>query len=411
MRLCGRRYPTQPPPTHAPTDFSAAAARAGLALACVLVLICRPALALVTLNDGTDKIYVSGTFSMGFDSNISASAANTSDVTQSAGINVEYQRRAGLIGVNASVSYSLNQFLKNKSNNSANPAYSIEFDKTTGRTTGTLNINAQRSSQADVAANVHTVSWNINTGLNLRYPVIERYSFTGSFNYGMLRYTETGGQQLINLTTEAAAVGLFYVLSEERDLYANYRYRNEASSDNTSTADHEVSFGVNGRIIGQLNGNISVGYQLRFPHGILVDGVPDNTSYRSITATGAAAYHLTKKIALNASLSKDFATTSTNATTDTTATSLNLAYSMNAKISATTGVGYGISNFLGPFGLVPGTSIERKDSYFSWSDGVSYTFNGHLSLSLSYGFFKNWSNLSFATFKRNSFTLTVSSRW
>ena len=221
----------------------------------------------MTLNDGTDKIFVSGTFAMGYDSNISASAANTADFTYASTMVIEYQRKAGLIGVNGTIGFGLNDFVKNPGYDTLNPNYSLELDKGTGRLTGALTLSAQRASQADVAVNLYDTSWNYSLGLNLHYPVIERYSFALSLNYGLIDYTDTGGQPLVNLSTYSASLSLFYILSEQRDLFATYRYRLEDSSATTSTTDEAISLGVNGKILWEINGSLSVGYELRTPRG------------------------------------------------------------------------------------------------------------------------------------------------
>ena len=309
-------------------------------------------MALVTLNDGTDKIYVSGTWSMGYDTNISASSDNTADTTYSAGATIEYQRRAGLIGVNANVNFTLNRFLKNTTYDNLNPTYSLEFDKSTGRTTGTLNLNAVRSSQTDAAVNLYTTSWNYTANLNVHYPIIDRYSLAGSFTYGLLDYTKTSGQPLDNLSTYSSSLSLFYILSDERDLFASYSYSYGDSSANTSTVDDGISLGVHGKIIWEINGSLSVGYTVRNPHGVpdtvtLTDTVPQG-SYTDVTANASANWNANRKLAFTGSLSKEFSTTATDATTDTLAASLDATYAFNARLSAGTGIGGGETRFFGP---------------------------------------------------------------
>lgn len=367
--------------------------------------------ALVTLNDGTDKIYVTGTFSMAFDSNISASAQNMSDTTYSAGFQIEYQRRAGMIGVNANINLGSITYAKNRTYNSLNPTYSLELDKNTGRTTGVLNLSAARTSQADAAANTLDQSWAYNVGLNLHYPVIERYSLTGSLGYGYIDYSKTANQPLVNLSSYTGTLGLFYILSEMRDVFVNYRWRYEEASANTGTTDDALMFGVSGKIIWEINGSVSLGYQTRTPHGIETGTTVPAESESDWTASASATWTANRKLTFTGSLSRDFSTTSLDATTDTTAASLDATYAVNARLSAGTGVGGGESRFLGPLGLIPSTDIQRRDYYFTWNASVSYSLNQHLHATLTYGFFKNWSNLGLATFDRNSLTLMLSSRW
>ena len=271
-------------------------------------------------------------------------------------------------------------------------------------------MSAVQSSQADAAANVRDVSWSYNIGLNVRYPVIERYSVTASLGYGLIDYTQTGGQPLVNLSNYTANLGLFYILNEQRDLFFSYRFRFEPSSKSTSDTDNALMFGVSGKIYGEINGSLSVGYQVRSPHGFLYNGQTLGNE-GSMTASGSLTWTANKKLSFTGSISKDFTTTSLDATTDTTAVSLDAAYAMNARLSAGTGIGAGTSLFLGPLGQIPNTNTQRRDYYFSWNANVSYSMGEHLHATLAYGFFKNWSNLGLATFIRNNFSLSLSSRW
>jgi hypothetical protein len=374
-------------------------------------LVAGPARALVTLNDGTDKIYVSGTFSMGYDSNINASAAATADTTTSATMQLEYQRRAGLIGVNADVSFAVNRFVKNTTYDTLNPTYSLELDKGTGRTTGTLNLSATRSSQTDASVNLYTTDWNYSASLNVHYPVIDRYSLAGTFSYGYLDYTEKGGQPLDDLSTYSSSLSLFYILSDERDLFATYRYRYEQSSSDTSTIDNALSLGVHGKVFWEINGSLSAGYQVREPEGIASTTAAPETSDSAFTANASVSWNANRRLSFTASLSKDFETTATDATTDTTASTLDVNYAYNASLSAAAGVGAGENDFLGVGGLIAGTDEDRRDYYFTSNASVNYTFTERLHVSLAYVFFRNWSNLGFASFTRDTLTLSLSSRW
>lgn len=118
--------------------------------------------------------------------------------------------------------------------------------KDSGRTTGALSLLAQRDSRADPAANMRTDSWNYDAGLDFRYPVIERYSVSGSLDYGLRDYTDN--TVLVDLSTYAASADLFYVVTTARDLIAGYRMRSSNTSADTSFQDHAFTLGVSGRI-------------------------------------------------------------------------------------------------------------------------------------------------------------------
>ena len=79
---------------------------AALAFVLATSLAVTPAHALVTLNDGHDKIFVSGSVSVSRDSNVFANSDNKGDFVYSTSLSAEYTRRAGWIGVNANASVS-----------------------------------------------------------------------------------------------------------------------------------------------------------------------------------------------------------------------------------------------------------------------------------------------------------------
>jgi hypothetical protein len=191
----------------------------------------------VTLNDGTDKIFVTGSVNVSRDSNIFSSRAGGSDYVYSGGVGVEYTRKAGWIGVNAGVGLDISRFDKFSGENFQNPRFSAELNKQTGRTTGALNLNAARQSRADAALNSRNTSWNYGAGLNVKYPVIERYTLSGGLGYNQIKYVDNPA--FVDLSSYSANLNLFYILSNERDLFAGYRYRFSETSRNTHDTDTE----------------------------------------------------------------------------------------------------------------------------------------------------------------------------
>ena len=161
-----------------------------LAGAALVQITTATALALVKFNEGRDQIFVTGTMTIGYDSNIFSNNTNESDVVTSTTLALEYVRRAGMISVNGNVGWNLGSFAENGSENFSNPSMGLELVKNTGRTTGSFTLGASRQSQADPNIGQRTDSWNYNAGLNWKYPVIERYSLAGCFGYGLLDYID-----------------------------------------------------------------------------------------------------------------------------------------------------------------------------------------------------------------------------
>ena len=365
-----------------------------------MMLATSSARALVRFNDGKDQIYVTGTVAYGIDSNIFSSKGGGGDSTFNFGLNVEYQRRAGIIGVNAAMGWDLWRFDKFPSENFLNPHMSLELAKDTGRTTGSLQLSAARQSSTDSAANLRTQSWAYGTNLNWKYPVVERYTLSGGIGYSLMDYQDN--TSVSDLATFTANVDMFYVYNTERDLMAGYRYRLSDTSTNTQDVDHNIYAGVSGKIFSKLSGNVRVGYQLR--QSAAVGPIPAST-FTGYTLSGGAGWALTKRISLTGSVGKDFTTTSTDISTDSLTASLQADYTYNAKHSYFAGIGYGESKFLGVAGA------GRRDYNFSWNAGVNYTPSEHFKVSLAYSYFQNWSNRTASNFARDSVTLTLTSRW
>ncbi len=392
------------------------------------VIACSPAYALVSLNDGKEKIYVSASTTITRDSNIFSSSTGTSDYLTSTSLTIEYTRRVGWIGVNGNIAYSLGRFSKNDQQNFRNPAYSAEFTKQTGRTTGSLTLNAQRSSRADASVNLRVTSWNYAAGLNFRYPIIERYSLSGSLGYSLVDYSKPGrdpndpnpppASPFVNLASYSASINLFYILSDARDISLGYRYRLSETSKDTSTVDQGINVGVNGRILPALNGSVQFGVQRRTPRG-LRNGTTDGT-FSSYFASGTTSYNFNRKASSNFTISKDFSTTATDVTIDSTSLSATFTYAINAHWSADASVGWSSNLFLGNGGLVSidrnndgvvEEIIRRRDRSFTWGAGLNYTMSEHFKASLNYNYSRNSSNVDFSSFDRSGYSLTLSTRW
>jgi outer membrane receptor protein involved in Fe transport len=369
-----------------------------------VALLTQQARALVTLNDGTDKIFVTGSVNVTRDSNIFSSRTGGSDYVYSGGVGLEYTRKAGWIGVNAGVGLDISRFDKFSGENFQNPRFSAEFNKQTGRTTGALNLNAARQSRADAALNSRNTSWNYGAGLNVKYPVIERYTLSGGLGYNQIKYVDNPA--FVDLSSYSANLNLFYILSNERDLFAGYRYRFSETSRNTHDTDHGVNVGISGRILPRVNGSVSVGYQVRKPNDDL-----RNTSYQSWTSTAAVSYAFNKKATLSGQVGKDFSNTALDTTLDSLTAGLELQYAHNAKLTLSANVGYGQNDFLGQGGLIFGTNIGREDTSFDWGARIGYTFSQHLSLYLAYSYTQNWSNSIAGDYERSSWSAGASSRW
>jgi hypothetical protein len=386
--------------------------RATVAIMLATILGCPPAEALVALNDGHDRIFVTGSAGMSYDSNVFANRDGKGDYAYNTGFTAEYTRRAGWIGVNGSVAISGSHYATIKGIDFTNPTFSFELNKQSGRTTGAFTLNVARESRADAAVNLRSTSWSYTPGLNIKYPITGTYTLAANFGYAARKYVDE--TILTNLSTYSANFDLYHVLTQDRDMSLGYRYRFAETSAKSHYTDHGINLGLSGKIIRGLNGGFQLGYQTRVPSG----SASVDPKYGSWTAAASVSHTFTKKLSLHGNLSKDLSITGTDASVDTTSAGLDLAYAFSSRMSLSATTSWGDSRFLGERGrevialgppLILGRA--RRDDYYTWSLGTSYSLNEHLSGALGYTWFHNWSTTNLADFVRNSWTASLSSHW
>ncbi len=372
--------------------------RAGLAVLLSAGLVVLPAQALVSIDAGKNQLFINSTASVSYDSNLFANASGGGDYVYSLNVGANFIRRAGLIGMDASVGVSASQYGKFHGEDFQNPNFRTVFSKQTGRTTGEFSLGAARQSRADTAANLRNESWLYDATLSLKYPVIERYSLAATVGYSLRDFADN--TTLVDLTSYNFGLDLFYVYTTDRDLLAGYQFREDRTSVDTKTYDHSFTAGVTGRIIGRLQGSVRAGYEVRMPRGGTTGG-----NYGAWTANASAVWNFTKRLNVTGQLSKDVSTTSTDLSVDTLSTGLDAQYAWNAKTSFSAGTGWSDSKFLGLLGA------GRRDDSWNWSVAMNRTINSHLKASLSYSFSQNWSTLSFADYSRRAAILSLASRF
>lgn len=391
---------------------------AGL-LACLAPL---PAHALFRFNEGRDQVYVTTYVGTGYDSNVFANKNASGDLVINGGAGMEYARKSGLIGVNASLGWDFGNFASYSNEDFLNPSASLELSKGTGRTTGALQLNASRASRADPTVGLRTDSWNYGANLNYRYPIMDRYSLSGNIGWDRIDYQDEGAT-LVDLDAYTISTDLFYSWRSDRDLLAGYRYRLSESSATSQGRDDSIYLGISGRILSKLSGTARVGWTFHkntYPRDTtlpdLLTHVSEDTSdglYVNLSGT----WPVTKKASFLLSLGQDFSTSSTNFQTETSTINLEGKFAHNVKFSTSAHVGAGYTNYLS--GFVDNTPVftpgfhggTRADYYATAGLGASYVFNNHFTFFATYTYYENCSNLPSFTFVRHSVGLTLSTRW
>jgi hypothetical protein len=372
--------------------------RTGLIVLFVGGIIPVPAHALLTFDEGHDQLFATGSLSLAYDSNIAENRFAQGDTIYSAGAGLEYERRAGIISVEASTGLSISHFDKTTSDDFSDPHLQAEFSAKDDLMTADLTLSGARESEPNIVAGLRAVSWNYAAGLSTKYRVNDRYSVSDTFTYSAQDFV-TKSPFLNNVTSYSAGTNLYYIINSARDLFVGYNFGLQETGGGLSFYDHSVNVGIDGKILPKLNGTVSVGYEYQVPHG------SSDQSTGSTTETVALTWNFSRRLKITWDLSQNFNAVATDSSGNTVATSLDAAFSMNSKTSLTGGVGGGYNRF------VDGTEAGRHDLYFTWNAGVNYTINDHFTTSLDYVYYENWSTVGFSDFIRHTITLALNIRF
>ena len=352
--------------------------------------------ALLNIDGTRNQVFVFGHVTFGFDSNIFSSNGGKGDYSMKATVGAEMKRHAGIISVNSTFTLDYVQYAKLTEQSSWNPSFHVEFNKTIGRTTGAFTINAFRTTKADPSVNVRTTSWNFPLGLNVKYPVSDRFYATSNTNYLSRHYTSTTA--LVNAVDYTEGLDGFYVFTSKLDLLGGYRIRVGRTSIDGKTLDQAFTVGATGGLLPKVNGNVRVGYQFRTQQNT-------HETFSQITASVAATWTATRKFNVTGTISRDFATTAAGGSVDTLNATARATYVFTRRFEINGGGGYSRNLFLGK--LVP----FRRDDSLSWDVGAKFSFNEHLRIEVNYNHLRNWSTLSFADFVHYGYSIDLSSRF
>ena len=379
----------------------------------LLALLVFPQSVFALLNiDGTrNQVFVFGELHFGYDSNIFAE--NPSVIAEPGGnddfittfvVGTEYKRGAGTLSVNAHAQLAYERYRTHSDRNAVNPSFRLELGRTTGRLTGTLSLAATRESRADSAINLRTSSWSYPVDLRLRYPVNEKLYLTSDTGYLHRKYEDE--VVLKNLSEFSQAVDFFHVYTSKLDLLGGYRVRFSETLDGRST-DHNFSVGATGGLLPKLNGLVRFGYQFRDVNSTSSNILPGRFS--NYSALAQVNWNATRKFVVVGRLSRDFSTTANSLSVDSLSGNLHANYILTRRYQVDGGIGYGRNRFLNEVITTP--RPPRRDDFFTWDAGVTFTWSEKFKASLTYVHLQNWSTLDLSDFTSNGVSLVLTSRF
>jgi hypothetical protein len=365
----------------------------------LLLLVPCPAPALVNLNDGRDVVFVSGTYGIGFDSNVFTRAAGKQSMTQNVSVSADYTRQAGVIGLNVNVGASASQFESIRGQDFTDPNIAISLRKRHGRTTGALNLTAARESQPDPDVGERTRSWNYTAGLDLRYPVNDRYYLTNNLKFSSRSYL--AGNKYADLRHYTDSVALNYIYTSKLDLNAAYSLGISDSSRDTKAYDHSLTVGASGAILAKLSGTIRVGGQRRNSESTIVG----KETFDSFTSGTSLKWLFSRKLSLAFDLEVDNAMTATDLSVNRATSGLHATFSLTNKLTASAGTSYTVSDYLGT------AAAGRKDETLQFNASLGAALTTRLRTSLGYDYSVNYSTLSAADYERHSLNLSLTANY
>ncbi|HWL15274.1 MAG TPA: hypothetical protein VNR00_06695 [Opitutus sp.] len=368
--------------------------RIGFSLLASMILI-SPARALFNLNEGKELIFVSGTYSIGLDTNVFTRKVAQQSYTQTLTLGVDYSRQAGLISVTANATTVAGGFKDIRGQDFTDPSFALAFRKRYGRTTGVLAFTTRRESQADPDAGERTRAWNNSAGLDLRYPVNDRYYFTNNFRTTTKLYTNKSA--FSDLYTFSDSINVNYIYTSKLDLNGGYTIGISDTSKNTTAVDHSFTVGASGGILPKLSGTVRVGVQRR--NNELPDGTDE--TFDSFTSGTSLKWLFSRRLSFSADLNQDFSITSTDISVNRASAGLHGTASLSSKYIANAGVTYSRSDFLGRAG------DGRRDEMLQFDASIGLAITTHIRTSLAYVYMLNRSNLAGADFERQMLTFTV----
>lgn len=363
-----------------------------------ITMATQPARALLVFNDGKDQVFVTSTYSIGYDTNVFSQRVAKGALTQAFSFGASYTRKAGLITVNAAFSMNLGQFFGIPGQDYADPTFTLGFNKGVGRTTGGLTFNVTKVNTPDPIANDRAIGWNYGTSLNLRYPVIERFFLTNT--------TGVSGSSYANETLFAAqqtysdGIIMNFIYDSKLDLTAGYNFTLSHTHDTTSY-DHSLNLGANGNVLPKLDGSISVGYSADFN-----DYTHAKSEFFSgLDANTSLSWRVTRSLSLTGSVSKAFTISSTDITLDTINYGISAETVLAKRFRTAVAVTYVPTDFLGRAGL------GRRDRLWEFQPNIGTAITTHIRCNLGYGYLVNYSNFADSAFTNEVITFSATATY
>jgi len=361
--------------------------------------------ALLTFNDGKDKILVQGTYSFGYDTNIFTQRVAKGAVSQAYSVSLTYNRKAGIIGVSAATSMSHNVFSGVSGQNFYDPNLSLAFTKGTGRTTGSLSLQGTKSDVPDPIANNRAESWLYSSTLDLRYFLNSRYFLTDTAEYSATDYTNKILFSNLQSYNDNLAINYRYDSKLDLNASSNLGY---STTKNIKATSYGLNFGSVGTILSKLSGTTNFGYEISndsYARNLVGASGKRSDSFSSFRSATSLTWRPKTSFGLTATLDKDFSISSTDVKTNTLQAGLTSDFALFQRFKTSIGGNYTGTVFLGPL------SQGRRDRLYQVFVNVGTALTTHIRVNLEYAYMVNYSTLAVGHFTRQLLTLAITATY
>ena len=363
-----------------------------------ITMATQTARALLVFNEGKDQVYVTSTYSIGYDTNVFSQRVAKGALTQALSFGASYSRKAGLIGVNASFGMNFGQFFGIPGQDYADPSLTLAFDKGVGRTTGSLSFNVQKVNTPDPIANNRAIGWDYGSVLKLRYPIIQRFYLTDTASVGGSSYAND--QLFAAQQTYSDGINMNFVYDSKLDVMDGYVFTLSHTRDTTSY-ESALNFGGNGHLLPKLDGSLSVGYSL---DDIDIRHQPSE-SFTGIDANVTLNWRVARSFSITGTAVKDFAISSTDIITDTTNLGVSMETVLAKRFRTQVGITYVTTDFMGKSGG------GRIDHLWEFQPNIGTALTTHIRCNLGFGYLVNYSNFANAEFTNEVLSLSVTASY
>ncbi|HVW19968.1 MAG TPA: hypothetical protein VHC86_02030 [Opitutaceae bacterium] len=356
--------------------------------------------AFLTFDDGKDKVFVSSTYAFGYDTNVFARAAKQGSITQNWSFEADYTRRAGIISVAASANVNFGAFAGLPGQDYADPGFTLDLTKGTGRTTGSVDLTLNKVNAPDPVANNRAIAWQYSGALALRYPINERFFLSNSLVSGGSAYANR--ILFTDLSTYSDAFNVNIVYDSKLDFSGGYTVDLDQTHDVT-VLDHSVVLGANGALWSKITGSLVLGYTLNdtyYSHPHFPTGTFD-----AYDVQAKLDWRFAPWLSFSGSAARNLGISSTDVADDSITLGLFADMSIGKKLRLHTGVNYIPTRYLGR------NSQGRRDYLFEYQASLQTALTTHINIGVSYLFSENYSNLSFSRFIRETVSADINAKY